>query len=570
MKRLSLFVSVCLILANAYAQSSADSVTITFRAHKGAGTPVALPGQFSGWSTGNAMSYDASIGAWTKTYTFKIHDASRAPLGDSVYQYKFHDGSWYADPLNPEQNPNDHNNSVLRMTNLFYFQFYSEEAASNVNRIVVGIVHRNSDTIASVKFYTGTNASSATMTDVTSAFIKDKRLLNYTLASPVPKTNYMKVVATTDKGDSIVYQNSVYDVQQAPVPVYAKHGVTKASQQSGDSTTFRIRVPGKSFVVLRLAYAGQPVATAPPLVMKKDPVSDNWWLNVKLDPDTSYEYVYEIENGKKITDPWGRQVGTFGSKFSTGSSGLTADNYIWQAVQFERPPLNQLVIYELNVGEFAGGYFGKPAGFEKRNGEETGFNTMIYSESEVKRIAESAFDIARKRKKKVCSVDKANILEVSQLWRKVVTDVAMQYPDVELSHMYVDNCSMQLIRNPKQFDVIVTENMFGDILSDEAAMLTGSIGMLASASLGGNVALYEPVHGSAPDIAGQNKANPIATIASVAMMLRYSFNRAAESDAIENAIEKVLSKGFRTGDIFTEGTILLGTKEMTQKISESL
>ncbi len=223
------------------------------------------------------------------------------------------------------------------------------------------------------------------------------------------------------------------------------------------------------------------------------------------------------------------------------------------------------------VRELTGGlYFGKPAGFEKRNGEETGFNTMIYSESEVKRIAESAFDIARKRKKKVCSVDKANILEVSQLWRKVVTDVAMQYPDVELSHMYVDNCSMQLIRNPKQFDVIVTENMFGDILSDEAAMLTGSIGMLASASLGGNVALYEPVHGSAPDIAGQNKANPIATIASVAMMLRYSFNRAAESDAIENAIEKVLSKGFRTGDIFTEGTILLGTKEMTQKISESL
>ncbi|MDD8018038.1 MAG: 3-isopropylmalate dehydrogenase [Bacteroidota bacterium] len=221
------------------------------------------------------------------------------------------------------------------------------------------------------------------------------------------------------------------------------------------------------------------------------------------------------------------------------------------------------------VRELTGGlYFGKPSGFEKRNGEEVGFNTMIYSESEVRRIAKSAFEIARKRKKKVCSVDKANVLETSQLWRRVVIETAKDFSDIELSHMYVDNCSMQLIRNPKQFDVIVTENLFGDILSDEAAMLTGSIGMLASASLGGNVAMYEPVHGSAPDIAGQNKANPIATIASIAMMLKYSFNLSAESDAIENAIEKVLSKGFRTGDIYTEGTTLLGTKEIATKIVE--
>lgn len=229
------------------------------------------------------------------------------------------------------------------------------------------------------------------------------------------------------------------------------------------------------------------------------------------------------------------------------------------------------------VRELTGGlYFGKPSGVELRNGEEVGFNTMIYSESEIRRIAISAFDIARKRKRKVCSVDKANILETSQLWRKVVTDVAKNYPDVELSHMYVDNCSMQLIRNPKQFDVIVTENMFGDILSDEAAMLTGSIGMLASASLGGTVALYEPVHGSAPDIAGQNKANPIATIASVAMMMKYSFDFLAESEAIEQAIEKVLRDGYRTGDIYTNNssdtnsTTLLGTKEMAQKISEAI
>ncbi len=223
------------------------------------------------------------------------------------------------------------------------------------------------------------------------------------------------------------------------------------------------------------------------------------------------------------------------------------------------------------VRELTGGiYFGKPSGFEKRNGEEVGFNTMIYSESEVRRIAQAAFEIARKRKKKICSIDKANILETSQLWRKVVIETAKDFPDIELSHMYVDNCSMQLIRNPKQFDVIVTENMFGDILSDEAAMLTGSIGMLASASLGGTVAMYEPVHGSAPDIAGQNKANPIATIASVAMMLRYSFDLQTEADVIENAIEKVLNAGYRTGDIYTEGTTLLGTKEMAQKISESL
>jgi 3-isopropylmalate dehydrogenase len=223
------------------------------------------------------------------------------------------------------------------------------------------------------------------------------------------------------------------------------------------------------------------------------------------------------------------------------------------------------------VRELTGGlYFGMPRGIEQRAGEMTGFNTMIYSESEIRRIAHSAFGIARARGKKVCSVDKANILETSQLWRRVVVETAKEYPDVSLSHMYVDNCAMQLIRNPKQFDVIVTENMFGDILSDAAAMLTGSIGMLASASIGGNVAMYEPVHGSAPDIAGQDKANPIATIASVAMMLRFSFAYAQEADAIERAIEAVLRDRFRTGDIFTEGMTLVGTKEMAERICERI
>jgi 3-isopropylmalate dehydrogenase len=223
------------------------------------------------------------------------------------------------------------------------------------------------------------------------------------------------------------------------------------------------------------------------------------------------------------------------------------------------------------VRELTGGlYFGTPRGIELRSGEMAGFNTMVYSESEIRRIARSAFDIARARSKKVCSVDKANILETSQLWRKVVNETAKDYPEIALSHMYVDNCAMQLIRNPKQFDVIVTENMFGDILSDAAAMLTGSIGMLASASIGGSVAMYEPVHGSAPDIAGQNKANPIATIASVAMMLRFSFSYGEEADAVERAIEAVLRDNFRTGDIYTEGTTLVGTTEMAERICERI
>jgi 3-isopropylmalate dehydrogenase len=223
------------------------------------------------------------------------------------------------------------------------------------------------------------------------------------------------------------------------------------------------------------------------------------------------------------------------------------------------------------VRELTGGiYFGTPRGIETKNGEKSAVNTLEYSESEIVRIAKSAFDIARKRSKKVCSVDKANILETSQLWRKTVSEFAKGQPDIELSHMYVDNCAMQLVRNPRQFDVIVTENMFGDILSDEAAMLTGSIGMLASASLGGEVALYEPVHGSAPDIAGQNKANPIATIASVAMMLRFSFDLQKEADAVESAIQKVLDSGYRTPDIMSKDEKLIGTKEMTEQICSAL
>ncbi|MCW8924144.1 MAG: 3-isopropylmalate dehydrogenase [Gammaproteobacteria bacterium] len=217
------------------------------------------------------------------------------------------------------------------------------------------------------------------------------------------------------------------------------------------------------------------------------------------------------------------------------------------------------------VRELTGGiYFGEPRGIrEKDNGEREGYNTLVYSESEVDRISRVAFDIAMKRGKKLCSVDKANVLEVSELWREVVEKVGEEYKDVELSHMYVDNAAMQLVKWPKQFDVMVTKNMFGDILSDAAAMLTGSIGMLPSASLDANSkGMYEPIHGSAPDIAGKGVANPLATILSVAMMLRYSLDEPALADKIDAAVGRVLDKGLRTPDIMAEGCKEIGTAEM--------
>jgi 3-isopropylmalate dehydrogenase len=227
----------------------------------------------------------------------------------------------------------------------------------------------------------------------------------------------------------------------------------------------------------------------------------------------------------------------------------------------------------LIVRELTGGiYFGQPRGVRiLENGERQGFNTYVYSESEIKRIAHVAFQAAMKRNKKLTSVDKANVLEVTELWREVVNEVAKEYPEVEVKHMYVDNAAMQLVLNPKQFDVMVTGNMFGDILSDEASMLTGSIGMLASASLdANNKGMYEPSHGSAPDIAGQNKANPLATILSAAMMLRYSLGREDLACKIENAVGKVLDQGLRTGDIHAEGCRLVSCSEMGDAVVAAL
>ena len=225
------------------------------------------------------------------------------------------------------------------------------------------------------------------------------------------------------------------------------------------------------------------------------------------------------------------------------------------------------------VRELTGGiYFGKPRGIRTLdNGEREGYNTLVYRESEVRRIAQVAFDIARKRNSKVCSVDKANVLECTEMWRETVVALHKDNSDIELSHMYVDNAAMQLVRAPKQFDVMVTTNMFGDILSDCAAMLTGSIGMLPSASLNANgQGMYEPIHGSAPDIAGKGIANPLATILSVAMMLRYSLDEAAMADRIEKAVDNVLDRGLRTADIFSDGMTEIGTAEMGDAVVAAL
>lgn len=230
--------------------------------------------------------------------------------------------------------------------------------------------------------------------------------------------------------------------------------------------------------------------------------------------------------------------------------------------------LDILIVREL-TGDI---YFGEPRGIVTLdNGEREGFNTMRYGESEIRRIAKVSFEAAQKRRGKLCSVDKANVLETTELWRQIFTEVGKEYPDVELSHMYVDNAAMQLVKNPKQFDVIATGNIFGDILSDQASMLTGSIGMLPSASLNETgKGLYEPSHGSAPDIAGQDKANPLATILSLAMLVRYSLNDEQRAAQIERAVQKVLEQGYRTADIYEDGTTLVSCDEMGEAVLNAL
>lgn len=285
--------------------------------------------------------------------------------------------------------------------------------------------------------------------------------------------------------------------------------------------------------------------------------------------------------GDAKTSPWYQlepskrpEAGLLGIRKALNLFANLRPAYLYQELK-GACPLKEEIIGEgfdmVIVRELTGGlYFGERKTTEE-NGVRTAVDTLTYNEKEIRRIAVKAFEIARKRRKQVTSVDKANVLDSSRLWRSVVEKVAKDYPDVTLSHMLVDNCAMQLVRDPGQFDVILTENMFGDILSDEASMVTGSIGMLSSASLNETkFGLYEPSHGSAPDIAGQNKANPIATILSAAMMLRYSLDMDKEADAVEAAVQKVLTDGYRTGDIMSDGCKIVGTEEMGDLISGAI
>ncbi len=285
--------------------------------------------------------------------------------------------------------------------------------------------------------------------------------------------------------------------------------------------------------------------------------------------------------GDAATSPWYRlepskrpEAGLLGIRKALNLFANLRPAYLYEELK-DACPLRDEIIGDgfdmMIMRELTGGlYFGERKTIEE-NGVRKAIDTLTYDENEIRRIAKRAFDIAMKRRKKVTSVDKANVLDSSRLWRSVVEEVAKDYPKVELSHMLVDNCAMQLVKNPGQFDVILTENMFGDILSDEASMVTGSIGMLSSASLNETkFGLYEPSHGSAPDIAGKNLANPIATILSAAMMLRYSLDLDQEADAVEQAVKEVLAQGYRTVDIMSEGCTQLGTEEMGDKIAEAI
>ena len=285
--------------------------------------------------------------------------------------------------------------------------------------------------------------------------------------------------------------------------------------------------------------------------------------------------------GNTSTSPWYKlppnlrpEAGLLGIRKGLGLFANLRPAYLYDQLRAACPLRDEIIGdgFDLVVmRELTGGlYFGERKTFEE-DGITKAVDTLVYGEDEIRRIAIRGFDIAMKRRKKVTSVDKANVLDSSRLWRKVVNDVAKDYPEVELEHMLVDNCAMQLVRDPRQFDVILTENMFGDILSDEASMVTGSIGMLSSASLKeGSFGLYEPSHGSAPDIAGKDIANPIATILSASMMLRYSFNLDAAADAVDEAVKKVLEDGYRTVDIMSPGMKKIGTAEMGDRIVERI
>ena len=358
----------------ALSQSPADSAAVTFRYHDSPLQTVFVPGEFNGWGPNNAgvispgaisqMSYNPSIGAWIKTYVFKIHDqfdVSRTlrdsvGYGDSVYQYKFNiNGSnWLSDPLHPEQNPNDNHNSVLRLSDFAWFEFFAKDSSGYLTQIAASLIHKNSDSVTSVSFEsTPTQSENPTILDVTGSYHRSSRVVSFSLAAPIPKNYAYRLVAKNQAGDSVIFKRSGYSLVLAQLPAYAKRGVTLPDDSAGrDSTTFRFQIPGKSIVLVRVGPVGQTLANVEPVALRRNSGSEDWWINMLLAPGT-YEYLFEFEDGKTIYDPWGRQNGAYGTRFTVGPEGLTADNYNWTSTPYQRPPANRLVIYELNVREFA-------------------------------------------------------------------------------------------------------------------------------------------------------------------------------------------------------------------------
>jgi 1,4-alpha-glucan branching enzyme len=358
---------------NTFAQTAADSVTITFRTFKNSSSLFFVPGEFNGWGPNSSgvisagaisqMTYNGALGGWIKTYTFKIHAASetRRTLGDSVFQYKFNQGggqsSWYSDPLNPETNGGDNGNSILRLKKFFWFEVNLPDSGGSIKNIFAGLVHANSDTIVSVLLsYGATSASTLTTIDITSYYNDSLRLMDYSLLSSFPKTNYVRLAAYNNHGDSTVYEKAGYVISYLAMPSYVGHAVTLPSGTSNDSTSFRINVSPQDYVLLKIAPLGQNPSTATPILMRRNYDSDSWWINVKLASGT-YEYLYQFSDGSQIYDPWGRYNGTYGSRFTVGGAGITADDYQWHNTTWQRPPLNKLVIYEMNLSEVLGGYY---------------------------------------------------------------------------------------------------------------------------------------------------------------------------------------------------------------------
>jgi 1,4-alpha-glucan branching enzyme len=368
-KNFAIFFLCVLYYSFLQAQSAADSVTVTFCAYNDNSAAVSVPSEYSSWNSANAiMTYDNILAAWTRTYTFQ-RKANGRRVADSVITYKLYctansGDPWFLDPINSETaywSTDRTTNSVLRMGKLFWFQFSPRGTTTEYLRITAGLFHLVSDSITNVTLSTGANPSSYQTIDVTANYNKVTGILDVALSTSIPKQNYIRLVGYNNLGDSIVYQQGGYVIQTQLLPSYAQHGVTLPSTLSGDSTTFRLRVPGKDYVLLHIAPLGQNPSAAAPIVMRKDTDNVNWWTNLKLVSGT-YEYVYEIENNRMIYDPFGRWTGDYGSRFVIGSEGLTADDYVWQSTNYKMPPLNRLVIYELHIGEYAGGFFNKAGG----------------------------------------------------------------------------------------------------------------------------------------------------------------------------------------------------------------